>query len=1479
MSSKKLALNLIIDAESGTFVAELKKAETQIKRFDKEVEKSGKASKGAGGKISKLGSVLTKLNFASVADAVAQFASQVYDGINVMQGFQSQLSASTGSMDSASVALDKLTDFASETPFTIEQSVEAFAKLTEEGLNPGEEAMKSYGNIAAATGKDIADVAATVADATSGQLEGLEAFGIQAKAQGDSIAMTFQGQTQTISNNAADIESYLQSIGNNQFAGAMGEQMQVLSNKTANIGIEFNKFSKIIGDQGVTAVLGLVFDTIGDVIGATTDWLSESGILTDVIIIGGGMIYDSFNSILVELNLLKLGFLYVGQAATSVMAKSADASAKLLNIALKPLLNIIGTIADGWSSIFRGVAKFTGSEVMSAAADALDGFSESVDGFEISGDDIVKLNESIGKSIQETKGDIDSLRDANGFEIVEKWTKKNVKALNNQEQAANDAAQATERAARSGEKVKNQPEPEDETPKPKVEDLDVEFLTNQLKDYGVAWKSVGHTIIDTIGSMGSQFASFYQQHLDYKQTLSDIADKRIEIEKSTALSAEERESELKKLSELEAEVTAKNYHDKLSAMGSLAGAASQLFDEQSKERKALHQLEVAFATAESILTMDQIVLKATESVANAGTKGDPISAPVRVAAMAALMAGVLGSVGIAFGGGQKNVNVSEERQKSQGTGTVLGSDDKSQSILNSSERIEELELDQYAELRKMNGSLKALNRNITRLATSLVGGYGRFDESSYKGELGEKSKGSNIVGALVGGLKKTKKTLVDSGIRIVGQTLGEIMTSGVVNAQAYYDIEVKKSSMLGLRKKYSYFTEYEDLNDQIQHEFALIFTDIGDSINEAVDMLGIQVAKGPVVKYREWVANTIGKEFNYDKEYLDEMGFEPKEINEKFAGLFSGFIGTVVGEVDRSLDDFIIDLPHISLKDLTGEEIEKELQAVFSQQADKMVEYLVPSVKEFQKVGEGLYETLIRIAQEQVVFNHQLDAMGLSLSRFGDVTKETQLEIGQSIIELVGGIEEFQEQTGTYFSEFFSEQEQMAQLTKQIKAQFASLDTPMPKSREQFRALVESLDLTTESGQKTFAALMKLVPAVDKYYSAEEARAEKIKEMNDDLAEEIARMDMSALQSSLADIEKWRQSAVDAAKELGVTDFSMIDKLTGKKYSDLLKAEIDEINAEFEQLTDSIRTTSTGISSSILELRKATKGFDTLGYHRNQVNDLRKELGKGSISEQLENINQINTALNERYQAELEALSAAKELADERYEAELEAYETQLDSVQALNEAAKSLKEAAKEMLIGELSPLTAGEQFKQAEKQFNQLLTKAMSGDVDALNKLQASGQQYLGLAQQYRPGDYKAIFDQVYGAFEQAGNLVAEEPVAPSPHRDTIKYQEAAERLAMDTIAELEKLQELTEKLNTQATEKRDNAIQSVKVEITKSVEKTGANIVDAINNLPQKLPQPESNDDIRAGLIAVKGELERLNRNVADNRNEWLVQRRVV
>src|SRR5690606_29702787 len=52
----------------------------------------------------------------------------------------------TGSTAAAGVAFDSLTKFAAKTPFTLQQSVEAFVKLKALGLDPSERALMSYGN-------------------------------------------------------------------------------------------------------------------------------------------------------------------------------------------------------------------------------------------------------------------------------------------------------------------------------------------------------------------------------------------------------------------------------------------------------------------------------------------------------------------------------------------------------------------------------------------------------------------------------------------------------------------------------------------------------------------------------------------------------------------------------------------------------------------------------------------------------------------------------------------------------------------------------------------------------------------------------------------------------------------------------------------------------------------------------------------------------------------------------------------------------------------------------------------------------------------------------------------------------------------------------------------------------------------------------------------------------------------------------------
>lgn len=160
------------------------------------------------------------------------------------------LKTMTGSSENAAMAFSELQKFAAQTPYTLDQSVQAFTKLVSLGLNPSQKAIESYGNTSAAMGKDLMQMIEAVADATTGEFERLKEFGIKAKQQGDQVSFTFQGVTTTVGKNAAEIEGYLQGLGNNQFAGAMANRMATLDGALSNLQDSWDGLFRAISSAG-----------------------------------------------------------------------------------------------------------------------------------------------------------------------------------------------------------------------------------------------------------------------------------------------------------------------------------------------------------------------------------------------------------------------------------------------------------------------------------------------------------------------------------------------------------------------------------------------------------------------------------------------------------------------------------------------------------------------------------------------------------------------------------------------------------------------------------------------------------------------------------------------------------------------------------------------------------------------------------------------------------------------------------------------------------------------------------------------------------------------------------------------------------------------------------------------------------------------------------------------------------------------------
>lgn len=260
MAGKLGVLTLDLVARIGQFVEPMKNAERQTKTSASNMARDfEEADKGISMSAKNIG-----LSLAGVAASYVSLdrlinTQRTFDKLNA------GLITATGSAEGAAAAFDSLQKFAKETPYGLEQSVGAFIKLTNLGLKPSEAALTSYGNTAAAMGKDLDQMIEAVADATTGEFERLKEFGIKASQENGKVSLTFKGQTTTIRNNAKEIEKYLLDLGNVDFAGAMENRMKTLDGSIANLEDTIDGLFLKVSQSG-----------IGDAIKAGVDGASES---------------------------------------------------------------------------------------------------------------------------------------------------------------------------------------------------------------------------------------------------------------------------------------------------------------------------------------------------------------------------------------------------------------------------------------------------------------------------------------------------------------------------------------------------------------------------------------------------------------------------------------------------------------------------------------------------------------------------------------------------------------------------------------------------------------------------------------------------------------------------------------------------------------------------------------------------------------------------------------------------------------------------------------------------------------------------------------------------------------------------------------------------------------------------------------------------------------------------------------------------
>lgn len=248
MSAK---LNVDIVAQLKDFNKAMSDLKSEVNNMGSTIEKSNKNSiestKKMSGAFSEVGKTLAGV-FA--ADQLINLGKKILDTTVEFQKMEAVLTTALGSNSAAQSAMNQIVNFASSTPFQVNELTDAFVKLANRGFIPTMDQMRQLGDLASSVGKSFDQLTEAILDAQSGEFERLKEFGIKASQQGDVVQFTFKGITTEVEKSDKAIQAYLLGLGDLEgVAGSMEAISKTTGGVISNLEDNITQLFKNIGDS------------------------------------------------------------------------------------------------------------------------------------------------------------------------------------------------------------------------------------------------------------------------------------------------------------------------------------------------------------------------------------------------------------------------------------------------------------------------------------------------------------------------------------------------------------------------------------------------------------------------------------------------------------------------------------------------------------------------------------------------------------------------------------------------------------------------------------------------------------------------------------------------------------------------------------------------------------------------------------------------------------------------------------------------------------------------------------------------------------------------------------------------------------------------------------------------------------------------------------------------------------------------------
>ena len=615
----------------------------------------------------------------------------------------------------------------------------------------------------------------------------------------------------------------------------------------------------------------------------------------------------------------------------------------------------------------------------------------------------------------------------------------------------------------------------------------------------------------------------------------------------------------------------------------------------------------------------------------------------------------------------------EYKQANQGLSAILGEGNKhSQSIAKSIEHLDSVNgnvLDvNYQMLFTLQDIRTGIGQTAAGFAKNIANGApapatGSMTANPYLGAAiigGGIGLGIKVIGDAIGGdiggfingvidkissaLYGKSKKLIDSGIQVFGSSLKDIIDGATIQAKSYSDIK-STTKVLGIKTSTSLSRTTNDLSDVFEQQFSDVFESAGDALKQASKAFGINF-------------DDFADQLKIKAQDISLKDLTGDELTKAIEGFFSSTMDTWANiilsggeQVTSALtaQEAVVDKVKNAFGNGDAIGMFRALLDAKSSGAVTTLQKIPQVLLDFQQVGEGAFDTMIRLASETNTFTDYVQKLGLNMHATGLAA----VYAAQNVAEISGGFDALSSSLAVYYDKFFSLDDKIKQAGESIQDYFGDLGLSVPKTRDEFKSLISALDLTDDAQAKQFAALIKVSGALDQYIDALDDQAEAAKAAQ----EELKRQKIELAQNAYSGLGR----AVDAQKKIIDKQIASMNEAlsVSKSVYAALGSALDGMVISSKKTQEATRKQAQGQLSDMLGAAKGGKlpNIDDLNNALSVISQPSESL-YGSFQEYAADFYATANTIKD-----LQDIAGAQVSTDEKSLAELEKQSTALDDL------------------------------------------------------------------------------------------------------------------------------------------------------------------------------------------------------------------------